>query len=174
MFIKNRIKALRVVGEALAETVIAAPLLPLVPPALEVVDVKLTLISVTTHLFPGKAVIQGIVHKNVIYKGIDTIVHFATEDLPFTLTADIPPALARMNVQLENPELFSDFALTNPTIINGLLAFTAITQKVLVRGRIKVAEPTQLDVVVGQTGPFVAFPRTGQTVFEFVGAAGEC
>lgn len=158
MWKKIRIKAERVVGEAIAQVVEEAPPLPL-PGAIKVDRIIPSILCTTDHLFPGKVVKQGIIHKQIFWVDAAGVVRHTGIDVPFTVAVDIPAAQPGMIVENFLQNIFTDFQL-----INGVLF-----EKVVAHILVKVTVLEQMDVVTGQCGVFSSGPAPGPTVFQFFG-----
>lgn len=158
MFKKVRLKAERVVGEAIAQIVEEAPPVAL-PGAVKVDRIHATLNCITTHLFPGKVVLQGFIHKQIFFVDASGFVRHIPQDVPFSAAVDIPAAQPGFIVETFLQNIFTDFQL-----VNGCLF-----EKVVAHVLVKVTVLEQVDVVTGQCGVFSSGPAPGQTVFQFFG-----
>jgi len=158
----NNIKALRVIGEEIMQ--ITEPVtIDLDVTPVSIVDIQLSVINVTDHIFRDKVVKQGDIHVNVIYKGADGIVHHNSDNVPFEEEVEIGglvPGIkfnGQVRVPVQDPvettidvenfvlELDSDFIVNNSTI----------TVKVLARILVKVSRIEQMDVFInGRDGVF--------------------
>lgn len=155
---KVRIKAERVVGEAVAQVVEEAPPLPL-PGAIKVDHITATITSTTDHVFPGKVVKQGFIHKQIFFVDATNTVRHAAQDVPFTVAVDIPGTQPGFIVENFLQDIFTDFQLVNSVLF----------EKVVAHILVKVTTLEQIDVVTGQCGVFSSGPAPGQTVFQFFG-----
>jgi hypothetical protein len=158
MWKKARIKAERVVGECIAQIVEEAPALQL-PGAIKVDRIVATLTNIVHHLFPGKVVLQGFIHKQIFWVDSTNTVRHIAQDVPFCTACEIPAAAPGQLVELFLQDVFTDFQLAN-----GFLC-----EKVVAHVLVKVSVLEQLDVITGQCGVFSSGPAPGQTVFQFFG-----
>lgn len=158
MFKKARIKAERVVGEAIAQVVEEAPPLSL-PGAVKIDRIIPSITCATDHVFPGKVVKQGIIHKQIFFVDSAGVVRHIAVDVPFTVAVDIPATQPGNIVENFLQNIFVDFQL-----VNGVLF-----EKVVAHILVKVSVLEQLDVITGQCGVFSSGPAPGQTVFQFFG-----
>lgn len=159
----NNIKTLRVIGEEVMQ-ITEGSTVTLTNPADSIINVELSVINVTEHIFRDKVVKQGDIHANIIYKGTDGTVYHDSANLPFEEEVEIGGLVSgikfngRVRVPVQDPEattldvenfvleLDSDVTLTAPT---------TVTLKVLARILVKVSRVEQMDVFTnGQNGVF--------------------
>lgn len=157
MFSKVRIKAERVVGEAVAQ-IVEESNIPL-PGAIKVDRVVPTITGVTDHVFPGKVVKQGFVHKQIFFVDSTGVVRHIAVDVPFMVAVDIPATVPGNIVENFLQDIFVDF-----TLVNGVLM-----EKVVAHVLIKVTVLEQIDVFTGFKGVFTTGPAAGRTLFTFMG-----
>lgn len=122
-------------------------------PAIKVRNIHAKIQDITTDVIVDKVVIQGVIHKQIFFVGLDNIVHHQAENIPFSTFVDIPGAEPGMNVQVD-PVI--------ETVIFNLLSQTVLHQKVVVEVFVKLTETRQLNVLTG-AGPLV---RVDQVVGE--------
>jgi len=158
----NNVKALRVIGEEIMQ-ITEGTTIDLTNTPDSIIDVQLSVINVTDHIFRDKVVKQGDIHINVIYKGTDGTVYHDSTNVSFEEEVEIGGLVPGINVngQVRVPvqdaeattldvqnfvlELDSDFILSNSTI----------TVKALARILVKVSRWEQMDVFInGQDGVF--------------------
>lgn len=101
-----------------------------------------------------KVIIQGVLHKQIYYVGIDEVNLHQAEDVPFSTFVDyegaMPGHVARVNAEVE----YSAFALSGPR---------EVLQKNIIVFNVTVMDPRDLPVVLGQ-GPMVRILRiAGET-----------
>lgn len=157
MWCRTRIKAERVIGEAVAQIVEEATV-PL-PGAIKVDRVVPTITGVTDHVFPGKVVKQGFIHKQIFFVDSGNVVRHLAVDIPFTVAVDIPGAAPGNIVENFLQDLFVDFNLVNGVLI----------EKVVAHVLIKVTVLEQINVLTGFKGVFSTGPAAGRTLWTFIG-----
>ncbi len=109
--------------------------------ALKISEIRITVAQVNTDIIQDKVIVQGILHKQVFFVGIDNIARHVDEDVPFDTFFEIPGALPGMDVdvsvEVEN--------LTKSLSADGFTLSQEITLGIFV----KVTEPVQENVVLG-------------------------
>lgn len=164
----ERIKTLRVIGEAVAQIVVEAEV-PI--NAIKIDHITATLARVEDRVFENKVVKQGFIHKQIFFVDPDNFVRHMAEDIPFMIAVDIPGVHPGDNIDVQNHLLDID---TNFRLLPGHHpghkpddhpdehpgenkgGFRAIlSQKVVAHVLVKVSEWTQLDVVTGLHFPVV-------------------
>lgn len=155
MWKKTRIKAERVIGEAIVQ-IVEASTTPL-PGAIKVDRIVPSITCVTDHVFPNKVVKQGIIHKQVFWVDAGGFVRHTPINVPFTVSADIPGTIPGHIVENFLQDLNVDFVLCD-----GML-----TEKVVAHMLIKVGVLEQIDVITGQCGVFSTGPAPGKCIWCF-------
>ncbi len=127
--------------EELTETLVS-----LNRPAIKIREILATLRNLVTNVIPNKLIVQGILHKQIFYIGIDNIEYHQAEDVPFSVFLDINGIEPGDDVILK-------------TVIEGvffdLITETELRQKVIFAIDAIVTEQVQLNLVVG-IGPLFA------------------
>lgn len=142
----ERIKGLKVIGEAVGQVVVRSSTCI---NAIKIDRIKASLADTTDHVFQNKVVKQGIIRKEVFYVNSHNILRFLTEDVPFTLTVEIPGLRPDPFVEIQNHLLSIDvdFRLTPARqCLPGCLKQVIVADILVI-----ASEWTQLDVVVGGT-----------------------
>lgn len=139
----ERIKALKVIGESIAQVVAEGSI---TMNAIKIEAVHGELIHLTHHVFQDKVVLQGKIHKQILYVDPTGTVRHTTEDIPFMAAVDIPgvdPNNSFLEVQTHPLSIEIDHSL-----ISGVHEQPAtLMQKVVARILVKVSEWAQMDVV---------------------------
>ncbi|MBO8125740.1 MAG: DUF3794 domain-containing protein [Firmicutes bacterium] len=133
-----------VVGEGTTQ-LLSDTVTTLIQPAIKVREVVAEIRDITTHVLADKVVIQGTLHKQIFFINEDNIEVHQPEDVPFSTFIDIPGALPGLNVQVHPFIEFVGFNFTEPDQLN---------QKVVMQFFVKVTEPVQIQVALGN-GPLV-------------------
>ena len=119
-------------------------------PAVKIRNIVGEVRNVTAEVIKDKVIIQGIIHKQVFFVGIDGIVRHFSEDVPFSTFVDIPGAEPGMNVQV------------HPLIEKILFHLSAdglsVIQKIILEVFVKVTQFIQVGLELG-TGPLLLLPR---------------
>lgn len=138
----ERIKALKVIGEATAQVVVEGTISI---NAVKIDRIIAEIRDVTDHLFRNKVVKQGIIHKQVFYVDPEGIVRETAENIPFMVSVDIPGVDRTPFTEVQNHllDIDTDYVLTPATHHE----HGCLMQKVVAHILIKVSEWTQLDVV---------------------------
>ncbi len=89
----------RIMGEG-SQQLIVETAVTLVQPTLKVDEITATIQNIVTDVIDDKVIIQGILHKQVFYVGLDNIEYHQAEDIPFSLFVDVEGATPGMNVQV--------------------------------------------------------------------------
>lgn len=138
----EKIKVLKVVGQAVAQLVLANSTCI---NAVKIDRIKAKLLDTTDHLFKDKVVKQGTIRKEIFYVDPEGTVRFKKEDLPFMLSVNIPGLRPNGFTEVQNHllDIDVDYRLTPPRhCIPGCLE-----QKIVAHILVVAAEWTQLDVV---------------------------
>ncbi|TCL60268.1 uncharacterized protein DUF3794 [Hydrogenispora ethanolica] len=99
--------------------------------------------DISTEVIKDKVIIQGTLHKQIFFIGIDNLEHHQAEDIPFSTFVDIIGATPGMNVHV---------ASQIETILFELENSTSLRQKVVIEFFVKVTETQQLSVQI--VGPY--------------------
>ena len=148
----ERIKVLKVIGEAVAQVVVEGSISI---NAIKIDRINAELRDVTDHIFKNKIVKQGIIHKQIFFVDPTGIVRHTTEDIPFMVSVDIvgvDPNNHFIEVQNHLLDIATDFTLTPATPCG----HGTLMQKVVAHILIKASEWTQMDVVTKVD----VFPKT--------------
>jgi hypothetical protein len=124
--------------QELAENVITLNL-----PAVKVREIVARLQDFTTHVIADKVIVQGTIHKQIFFIGVDNIEHHQAEDIPFSVFLDIPGAEPGDNVHLNSRIEAILFELTSATTLR---------QKVIIAIQAIITREVQLNLVLG-VGP---------------------
>lgn len=109
-------------------------------PALKIDDITAEIRDLTIEVIDDKVIIQGIVHKQIFFIGLDNIEYHQAEDLEFSTFLDIPGATTGMDVVAEPTIEFIHFELLDED---------TLLQKVVIEFFVKVTESIQINVVLG-------------------------
>lgn len=118
-------------------------------PASTIREITAVLRDLRSHVIPGKAILQGTIHKQIYYIGPDEIEFHQAEDVPFSIMVDIPGASSGMDLVAE-PVI--------EQVIFHLLSPTELEEKVILQARLIVVEHRQLRLVLGAE-PLVAIEQ---------------
>ncbi|MEW6524837.1 MAG: DUF3794 domain-containing protein [Bacillota bacterium] len=122
--------------------------------ALKVVDIQASLRNVRVHVKLGKAIIQGVLHKQVFYVGLDNLVHHVSEDIPWSDMVEIDP------VDPKCPATEGMGFLDLSAIENRIWEFDpdtgTLVQKIVIRLEIKVTERQEINVGLDPEGVLIA------------------
>lgn len=133
-----------VIGEN-AEQVLVESVATLPRQAIKVREIVSQIRDVVAKVVLNKIIVQGVLHKQIFFIGVDNIEYHQAEDVPFSLFMDIPGATAGMDVTVN-------------TVIEGiffeLIAPTQVLQKVIIQVFAKVTQELQLRVATG-SGPLI-------------------
>jgi len=109
-------------------------------PALKIDDITVVIRDITTHIIEDKVIIQGIIHKQIFYVGVNNIEYHQSEDVEFSTFVDIPGGAPGMDVEVTPTVEFVHFDLRDAT---------TLLQKVVVEFFAKVTESVQINVALG-------------------------
>lgn len=133
-----------VIGEGTTQ-LLSDTVVTLNQPAIKVREIVAEIRNITTHVLADKVVIQGTLHKQIFFINENNIEIHQPEDIPFATFIDIPGALPGLDVQVHAFIEFVGFHFTEPDQLN---------QKVVMQFFVKVTEPVQIQVALGD-GPLV-------------------
>lgn len=139
---KQRIKTLKVVGEAVGQLVLNNTTCI---NAIKIDRIKAHLLESRDHLFKGKVIKEGTIRKEVFYVDQKNRVRYLEEDIPFTLVVGIPGFKPNAFTEVQNHLLDIDinYCLTPARqCIPGCLR-----QQIVGHILVKAAEWIQLDIV---------------------------
>lgn len=162
VLVTERIKVLRVIGEAVAQIVVESEV-PI--KAIKIDHITATLVRVEDRVFENKVVKQGFVHKQVFFVDPDNFVRHMAEDIPFMVAVDIPGVHPGEDVDVQNHliDIDTNFRLifSDDDHANALKGDNkgdhkaVLSQKVVAHVQVKVSEETQIDVVTDLHFPVV-------------------
>ncbi len=116
------IKAEQFIGEntvqELSETV-----LTLNTPAIKVREIIAQLRNLVTNVICNKVIVQGIIHKQIFFIGIDNVERHQAEDIPFSLFLDVPGVNPGDNIHLSTKIEAIFFELETATILRQKVIF---------------------------------------------------
>lgn len=127
--------------------------------ASKVREIKANVSELSAIIVKNKVIIQGVLHKQIYYVGIDEVNRHKAEDVPFSTFVDyegaMPGQVARVKADVE----YSSFTLLSPR---------EVLQKNIIAFNVTVVEPRNLPILLGP-GPVVRIPRTvGETTGQVV------
>ena len=77
-------------------------------PAIKIKEIRANVDSVTTHVIPGKVIVQGTLQKQVFFVGEDNIVHHFPEAARFSALIEIPEVVPGPEVVVQaHPRIFN-------------------------------------------------------------------
>lgn len=117
--------------------------------AIKVSEITATLRDITTELLEDKVVIQGVVHKQIFFVGVDNVQYHQAEDVEFSTFVDVPGAMPGMNVELRANVEHIGFELLSP-----LPGQSTLLQQIVIQFFVKVTETVQLNIELG-SGPLL-------------------
>lgn len=140
-----------VVGEdTVRETIDNTVTLPM--NAIKIFEVRAEVRNVTTEVKEDLVTVRGTVHKQIFFVDEGNLVRHHPEDVPFTISVDIPGATEDMEAFVDVSVVVDDFTLkTTPG--------RELRQTLVVEAFVKVVEPLQLQVVTNVTGPNITVER---------------
>ncbi|AZO93209.1 DUF3794 domain-containing protein [Halocella sp. SP3-1] len=155
------IKVERVIGENSVQTMVMNEV-TLAVDAIKIVDINAEVVDLETEIIEDKVIIQGVVHKQLFYIGVDDVEHHQAEDIPFSEFVDIPGAEPGMNVQV-HPNVEH---IKQELSVDG----TTVTQEIVLELFVKVTETVQINLVTGEDSlvmlPEVVGENTKQVLSE--------
>ncbi|MGI6129023.1 MAG: DUF3794 and LysM peptidoglycan-binding domain-containing protein [bacterium] len=120
--------------------------------ALKIFDVRAEVRNVTTTIRDDSVTVKGIIHKQIFFVDEGNLVRHIPEDVPFSITADIPGATSDMEAFVDVNVMVDDFKLRH-------VPGRELRQTMIVEAFIKVVEPLQIQVVTNVTGPDIIVER---------------
>jgi hypothetical protein len=181
---KKTIKLLEVSAEKAAQY-FTAQLVNLNNPALALLEPLLSVSFDRVILFRDKAVVQGNIHKNIIYKDTEGFVRHQPENIPFSKEIDIPGFSPIVTLGKGNRVMLSNNVVninlnngvsTNQGYQNGidvqifvsnllaeqiLLSPQLIDQKIILDFIVKISKVTQEDMEFAKPSPVFEFRNIG-------------
>jgi|GEM_PF-206633 len=137
------------VGEARTRVAPAIPVTRLPAAAVKIRNITGEIRDVTAEIIPDKVIIQGVIHKQVFFVGVDGVIRHFAEDIPFSTFIDVPGAEPGMNVQV------------HPIIEKILFRLAAdgrsVLQKIILEIFVKVTEFVQVGLEINE-GPLLLLP----------------
>lgn len=120
--------------------------------AIKIVDIVPRLTNLRTHVKNGKVIVQGVLHKQIFFVGLDNIVHHLAEDIDFSEMVEIMPVINACATD-------GDEAQDHSVIENLVFEFDPDTgrliQKVIVRLVEKVTTTQQIPVCISPYGTLI-------------------
>jgi len=148
---KELLRVESVVGEdTVRETITNTIKLPM--KAKKIFDVKAEIRNLSTSIKKDSVTIRGIVHKQIFFVDEGDLVRHQPEDVPFSITAEIPGASKEMEAFVDVRVMVDDFKLRH-------VPGRDLRQTMIVEAFIKVVEPLQIKVVTDVKGPHVIVDR---------------
>lgn len=142
--VTERLKVLKVIGEAVAQVVLENEV-PI--DAIKIDKIETSLRDTQDHVFEGKVVKQGTIHKQIFYVDRDNFVRHLAEDIPFMTAVDIPGVCPGPFIDVQNHLLDVD---TDFQLVPGCHGEPGkLHQKVVAHILVKVSKWSQVDVVTG-------------------------
>lgn len=108
--------------------------------AIKIDDITAEIRDLTIEVIEDKVIIQGILHKQIFFIGLDNIEYHQAEDVEFSTFLDVPGASPGMDVVVEPIIEFIHFELLDQD---------TLLQKVVIEFFVKVTESVQINVVLG-------------------------
>jgi hypothetical protein len=138
----------RVIGENTIQTMKTSDL-TLDRQAIKIKDIDVTLRDLQTTVINNKVIVQGTIHKQIYYIGLDDVEFHQAEDVQFSNFIDIPGLEAGMDATVSGVVEHIKAELTDPTNLH---------QKVVVELIVKVTEEQQVNILIGN-GPLIKAPQ---------------
>jgi hypothetical protein len=155
-FTTERIKTLKVIGEAVGEVVVENQI-PICAVKIDRILAKPGIL--TDHSFKNKIVKQGTIIKEVFYVDPQGVLRFLSEEVPFMLAVDIPGFEPDSFTEIQNHllDIDVDFVLTPASGCRP----GCLQQKILAKFLVIAAKWVQLEVVTGvkRSSGSIIFPR---------------
>lgn len=129
----------KVVGDSTKQELIEN-IVTLNTPALKIDDITAEVRNLSVEVIEDKVIIQGVLHKQIFFIGLNNIEYHQGEDIDFSTFVDIPGATPGMDVIVEPNIEFVHFEL---------LDSTTLLQKVVVEFFVKVTESVQINIALG-------------------------
>ncbi|MGQ9779714.1 MAG: DUF3794 domain-containing protein [Bacillota bacterium] len=133
-----------VIGEG-AGQILRREVVRLERPAQKVREIVATLRNIRGTVIPGKAIVQGTIHKQIFFIGTDDIEYHQAEEVPFSLMVEIPGLTRGAELVIEP---------TIASVLFNLLGPSELEEKVLVEFKLTAVEDRQWRLGTGN-GPLV-------------------
>ncbi|MGI6604793.1 MAG: DUF3794 domain-containing protein [Firmicutes bacterium] len=162
-----------VVGEdTVRETIESTVRLPM--KALKIFEVKAEVRNVTATVKEDLVTIKGVIHKQIFFVDEGNLVRHFPENVPFSISVDIPGAEPDMDVYVDVNVMVDDFRLKHRPIHDHFPPDhdhhhhdhddhrghgQELSQSLIVEAFVKVVEPLQIQVVTNVTGPNIIVER---------------
>lgn len=114
-------------------------------PAAKIREIVASLQELREHVIPGKVILQGVIHKQIFFIGLDDIEYHQAENVPFSLMVDIPGASPGLELVAEPVIESVLFNLVNPS---------ELEEKVIIRASLILVDQRQVRLAAGN-GPLV-------------------
>jgi hypothetical protein len=122
--------------------------------AIKVFDIQASLRQVKVHVKTGKAIVQGVLHKQVFFVGLDNLVHHVGEDIPWSDMVEIDPVLP--DCPATEGMDYQDLSC----IANCIWEFDPVTgiliQKIVIKLKVKVTDRREICVLLDPEGVHIA------------------
>lgn len=148
------VRVAEVVGEGTGQ-ILRRDLVTLDRPAQKIREIVATLANVKSSVIPGKAIVQGTIHKQIFFVGTDDIEYHQAVDVPFSLMVEIPNLERGADLVVE-PVIAS--------ILFDLVSPTQLEEKVIVGVRLTAVEGRQLRLAAGNGPLAVAEQVVGENL----------
>lgn len=122
--------------------------------AIKVFDIQASLRQVKVHVKTGKVIIQGVLHKQVFFVGLDNLVHHAGEDIPWSDMVEITPVLPECPAT-EGMD-YQDLSCIANCIWEFDPATGILIQKIVVKLKVKVTDRREICVGLDPEGVHIA------------------
>jgi len=116
------------------------------PVAQKIREIRGEIRDVTWEIIRDKVIVQGVVHKQIFYVGLDNLVRHQSDDVPFSVFIDVQGAAPGMIAQV-HPRIEHIAFELDPTR-------TQVRQKIIIDVFVKVTEERQINVETGE-GPLL-------------------
>ncbi len=138
-------------------------LIDLVVPAIKIKNIDAFIEEIQAEVIQDKVIIQGIIHKQLYFVGIDNMIHHQQELMPFSTFVEVPGAERGMEVDVKGVIEHIKATLSPEG--------TQVHQKVIVELFVKVLEMQQLILLQNPAGPLLKLDQvigegTVQTLVE--------
>ncbi len=122
--------------------------------AIKIVDIVPRLNNIRLHVKNGKVIVQGVLHKQIFYVGLDNVVHHVAEDIPFSDLVEVipldPSLPAREGMNARNHSVIENLVWEFDPDTGQLI------QKVIIRLSLQVTETQEVAVALNPYGVLVA------------------
>lgn len=121
--------------------------------ATKIVDIVASLTNVRSIVKEGKVIVQGTLHKQIFYIGLDGLEHHLAEDIEWSDLVDIIPINPANPVRPGMNQ--QDHSIIENLIFEFDPATGQLTEKVIILLDVKVTETVELNILLGTTGPYI-------------------